>query len=292
MFDRIATSFSLARSSWDVLRKDKQLLLFPVVSGIACTVVLVSFLIPLGVVAYLGGFKGLQNADGNVQAPWWSYLVLFAFYFCNYFVVIFCNSALVGMRHHALQRRDADAGRRLPRRRGTAAADPGVGAGVGHGRRVLKLIENGHRRVGKFISAILGTAWTIMTYFVVPVLVVEKLGPIQAVGRSVALLKKTWGEALIGHFGLGFFKFLACLPLLLLIGLGAALCFSANGAAPLIVAGIAVFVIAAVYFLAYLAVASAMDTIFLSALYQYAAFQTVPIGFDAGTIERAFQPKR
>lgn len=292
MFDRIATSFSLARSSWDVLRKDKQLLLFPVVSGIACTVVLVSFLIPLGVVAYLGGFKGLQNAGGNVQAPWWSYLVLFAFYFCNYFVVIFCNSALVScaiMRFNGETPTLADgfraAGARLPQILAWALVSATVGV-------LLKLIENGHRRVGEFISAILGTAWTIMTYFVVPVLVVEKLGPIQAVGRSIALLKKTWGEALIGHFGLGFFKFLACLPLLLLIGLGVALCFAANGAAPLIVAGVAVFAIAALYFLAYLAVASAMDTIFLSALYQYAAFQTVPIGFDAGTIERAFQPKR
>ena len=95
MFDRIATSFSLARSSWDVLRRDKQLLLFPIMSGIGCTLVLISFMVPVSVIASQGGFNGLQNQNGNVQLPWWFYVGLFAFYFCNYFVVVFCNAGLI-----------------------------------------------------------------------------------------------------------------------------------------------------------------------------------------------------
>lgn len=76
---------------------------------------------------------------------------------------------------------------------------------------LLKLVENAHEKIGQFISAILGTAWTVVTFFVVPVLVVEKVGPFEAIKRSIALLKKTWGEALAGNFGLGLFMFLLML---------------------------------------------------------------------------------
>ena len=80
-FDRISASFALARSSWDVLRKDKQLLLFPVLSGIGCTLVLLSFVVPIGVIAYVGDGSirssravagGLRVAGAEIWAvaPW------------------------------------------------------------------------------------------------------------------------------------------------------------------------------------------------------------------------------
>jgi hypothetical protein len=292
MFDRIAASFTLARSSWDVLRRDKQLLLFPVVSGIGCTLVLISFMIPLGVIAAQGGFNGIQAQNGNFQVPWWTYVALFAFYFCNYFVVVFCNAGLIScaiMRFNGEEPTLGDgfraAAARLPQILAWALVSATVGV-------LLKSIENGHQRVGEFISAILGTAWTVMTYFVVPVLVVEKVGPFQAIARSLSLLKATWGEALVGNFGLGIFKFLLVLPLILLIALGAALVAAGNAAGPLLIVAVAVFVVAAVYFLVYLAVASALETIFLSALYQYAAFKTVPVGFEEDSMELAFRSKR
>jgi hypothetical protein len=154
---------------------------------------------------------------------------------------------------------------------------------------ILKWIES-NRRVGKFVAAILGTAWTVLTYFVVPVIVVEKQGPFKAIGRSLAILRKTWGEALVGNLGLGLIKFLLALPLILLIAIGVALCMGGNGG--LIAAGIAVFVLAGVYFLIYAAVTSALGTIFQSALYEYAAYETVPAGFDAEAIEGAFVTRR
>ena len=292
MFDRIAASFTLARSSWDVLRRDKQLLLFPIVSGIGCTLVLASFLIPVGVIASRGGFNGLQDQDGNLQVPWWYYVGLFAFYFCNYFVIVFCNAGLIScaiMRFNGETPTLGDgfraAASRLPQILAWALVSATVGV-------LLKSIENGHQRIGEIISGILGTASTVLTYFVVPVLVVEKVGPFQAVARSLTLLKATWGEALVGNLGLGFFKFLLALPLILLIALGVGLVVASNAAGPLLIGAVAVFFVAALYFLTYLAVASALETIFLSALYQYAAFQTVPVGFEADSMERAFRSKR
>ncbi len=61
MFDRISASFALARSSWDVLCKNKQLLLFPVLSGVGFILVVLSFFIPLGVIFAMGGFQDLAD---------------------------------------------------------------------------------------------------------------------------------------------------------------------------------------------------------------------------------------
>jgi hypothetical protein len=151
---------------------------------------------------------------------------------------------------------------------------------------LLQLIENANEKIGSFVRAILGAAWTVITYFVVPVLVVEKIGPFQAIGRSLALLKKTWGEALIGHWGLGFFIFLLALPGVALFVIGIIAC---TAVAPL---GIALIGLAVLYFLGIAAISSALNTIYLSALYQYAAFEAIPSGFDESAMKGAFRSKK
>src|SRR5262249_3499070 len=90
MFERISNSFALARSSWHVLKTDKQLVLFPILSGIGVLLVLASFAVPLAVLAAQGN---IRLDDGT--PPLWTYPVAFAFYFCNYFVIVFCNAALI-----------------------------------------------------------------------------------------------------------------------------------------------------------------------------------------------------
>src|SRR5215471_15178375 len=282
-FDRISNSFALARSSWRVLRTDKQLVLFPVVSSIACLVVLASFGLPLLGLALAGN---LRFEDGNGHPALWTYPVAFAFYFCNYFVIVFCNSALIScalMRFAGETPTLADgfhaAWSRLPQ----IAAWSLVSATVGI---ILRAIENVHEKAGQIVSALLGTAWTIITYFVVPVLVVEKLGPIDAIRRSLQLLKQTWGEALVGNVGLGLFKLLLMLPGIAILVLGVALCVG-----KLVVVGVALIVLGVLYFLGVAAVGAALDAIFLGALYQYAAYHRVPAGFDAGAVEGAFRRK-
>jgi hypothetical protein len=147
------------------------------------------------------------------------------------------------------------------------------------------VIENAHEKAGQFISAILGTAWTVVTFFVVPVLVVEKVGPFDAIKRSVALLRQTWGEAVVGHFGIGLFMFLLMLPGFLIFGLA----IFAMTVAP--AAGLALLLLAVLYFIVCGVISSALNTIYLAALYQYASYKTIPQGFDPVVVERAFQPK-
>jgi hypothetical protein len=285
MFDRISNGMALARSSWAVLIKDKHLILFPIVSGILFLIVLASFAIPLATLVDWTQFEKQMQANNN-KPPVWVYGVSFAFYFCTYFVIIFCNSALIScamLRFNGQEPTVGDGFRmamaRLPQIFAWAVVSATVGV-------LLKVIENAHEKVGYYISMILGTAWSIMTFFVVPVLVVEKTGPIEAVSRSMALLRQTWGEALMGRLGLGFFLFLLFIPVALLFIAG--FLALASGAVP---AGVALIIVAVIGLLLHSAIASALNTILLAALYQYAADSRVPEGFDRHTFESAFQPK-
>jgi hypothetical protein len=283
MFERISNSFALARSSWRVLKTDKQLILFPILSGIGVLLVLASFAVPLAVLAAQGH---VQLNDG--KPPLWTYPVAFAFYFCNYFVIVFCNAALISC---ALMRFNGEtptlrdgfqaAAARLPQILAWSLVSATVGV-------ILKAIESAHEKVGEIISAILGTAWSVITYFVVPVLVVEKIGPFQAIRRSLSILRKTWGEALVGGLGLGFFKLLLFLPGFLLLVGGGFLCATVQPVA----LGIAVAVLGVVWMLGAAAAGAALDAIFLSALYQYAAFDKIPQGFNEHEMRHAFEPKK
>ena len=109
----------------------------------------------------------------------------------------------------------------------------------------------------------------------------------RAIGRSIVILRKTWGEALVGQFGLGLFMLLLALPGILLLAAGAVLCVAAS---PLV--GGMVLALAVLYLLFLGAVGAALDGIFLSALYQYAAHGAAPSGFDAYSLEHAFRSKK
>jgi len=282
MFDRISASFTLASNSWQVLRQDKKLIIFPILSGIGCFLVLASFILPLFLIR--PAWLTLPN-NGAPQSPW-PYVLAFAYYFCNYFVIVFCNAALIScalIRFNGGEPAIGDginaAASRMPQILAWAFVSATVGI-------ILKLIENVHEKAGAFISAILGTAWAVMTYFVVPVLVVEKLGPLDAVKRSMSILRKAWGEALVGHVGIGFFMFLLSLPGVIILAVGVAL------ATTQLALGVPVVFLAIVYFLLLAAVSSAMHGIYLGALYQYATHGSVPSGFDGHVLERAFSRKR
>jgi hypothetical protein len=282
MFDRISNGFSLARSSWDVLIKDKHLILFPIISGVLFLIVVASFAIPLGTLVDWNQVNQHMQNNKN-KPPVWVYPVTFAFYFCCYFVIIFCNSALVScalLRFNGQERSLGDGFRaafaRLPQIFAWALVSASVGL-------LLKAIENAHEKVGYYISMILGTAWSVMTFFVVPVLVVEKVGPIAAVSRSMSLLSKTWGEALVGKLGLGLFLFLLAIPVILLFVGGIAALVS--GMVPV---GVALLVAGVIAMLLHSAISAALHTILLAALYQYASQGSVAPGFDRHTFEGAF----
>ncbi len=282
MIERLATGWELAKQSVRVLRMDKELLVFPLLSGIACMLVLASFAIPLFLSGALEAAEDNQDLAQNAL----TYVILFAFYFINYFVIIFFNSALVGCAIIRLKGGDPTvrdgfgaAAARLPQ----IAAWAFVAASVG---LILRAIESRSERVGQIVSGLLGMAWSITTFFVVPVIVIEKTGPIEAIKRSVSIMKNTWGESLAAKFGIGFITFL--LTLVGLIPLGFGVYLASSGMAAI---GIALIVVGGLWVLLVSLVASALGSIILAALYIYAAEGQIPNEFDSSLIKTAFAPK-
>jgi hypothetical protein len=280
---RFAASWQLIKASWGVLRDDKQLIVFPIVSAIACVIVTAAFVVPMFLAGY---FDQLSNGDPTVRAL--GVVVAFLFYLVQYFVIFFANTALVGAALKKLNGEHATAGdgfRVALAHIGTIFGYALISATVG---LILQLIRDRGGIVGQIASAILGLAWNIATYLAVPVLVVENVGPIEAIKRSAGYLKRTWGEQIIGNFGIGAAFGLLTL-IIMLLGVGVIVAAAATGLVPVIVAAI-VLVVAAVLLLSL--VAAALSGIYRAAVYRYAASGQVAPGFNPALVQGAFRAKQ
>jgi len=127
---------------------------------------------------------------------------------------------------------------------------------------ILRTIGQRAGIIGKIIVGLIGAAWSIVTYFVVPVIAFEGLGPFQAMKRSGSLLRQTWGEALLSNLSLGLVFFA-----LALIGLLPLILVALTLNVVLIIAVVAILV---VYWVILAILASAASTVLNAALYRYA----------------------
>jgi len=276
--DRIRRSWALAKASWSVLRADRELLVFPFISFFALLVVLILFAVPLAVV-------GIGNLEKGELRPAGIVLV-FALYVVGYTVAFFFNTALVGAAMIRLNGGDPTvndgmriAMSRLPAIIGYALIAATVGM-------ILRWISERAGFLGAIVAGVLGFAWGIATFLVVPVLVVENIGPIDAVKRSGGLLRKTWGEQLLGGFGLGLVFGLIMIGVALLGGL--VIVALAAVSTSLLVVGIVALTLALG---AVALIASALGGIYTAAVYRYAT--TGEAGnFGTEAMQAAFRNKQ
>jgi len=284
MAGKFARSWALMKASAGVLRSDKSLLLFPLLSGVCSLVVAASFLLP--VVLALVGHHG-DDLGGRRFAPAY-YAVLFAFYLAQYFVIVFFNTALVGVALARLRGEPAGLaeGFALARSRlGSIFGYALIAATVG---LLLRALQERLGLIGRFVVGLLGLAWTVATFLVVPVLASEGAGPVEAVKRSAGLLKQTWGENVIGNAGLGVvfgLVFFVAALLAALMVFGAIATQSIAVIAPVIVLVVVGFMLLGL-------VQSTLQGIYAAALYRYAEAGEVGGGFDQALLESAFRPKR
>lgn len=274
---KIARTWSLMSDSWQVLKLDKSLILLPLISSICCMLLMASFAVPI--VASGAWHPPVRDAETQRQVLY--YGTLFAFYVALNFIIVFFNAALVACaatRMGGGEPTIADglraAASRLPVIAGWALVSATVGL-------ILRIIEDRSARAGQIIAGLLGMAWTVMTFLVVPILVIENKNPITALQESTALLKKTWGEQLVSNFSFHAIFFLLALPAVALIVLGVVM----GNSTALIACGC----LAAVYFMLLLLINSALHAIFQTALYLYARDGVVPQGFNADVLGSALR---
>lgn len=271
---RFSRSWQIFKASWRVLLSRKELAVFPILSGAAELVVAIIFLTP-------AVFTIDFDARGS-GATAGTYILLALFYLAIAYVAIFFNAALISQAHIALKGGDPSvagglrtagsmAGRLFP----WAALSATVSL-------IIRMIEERLGFIGRIIGGLIGMAWNLVTYLVLPVMVLERATTKPAVKRSTELFRNTWGENVLGNVGIGAVGFLLFLPCVALVGLGAA----AGGAVAWVLFGLAVL-----WFLASVIITSALSGIYQTALYHYAAERSVPQEFAAADLGHAFPPK-
>lgn len=265
-----------------MLRDDRSLLVFPLLSGVAMTLILGSFAIPL-----YPELRMFAGDAGRHALSSGGYLILLAFYWVQYSVVIFFQTALVEVAMRRFDHQPATIGdglarawARLPIILGYALVAASVGT-------LLRAIAERVGFIGRIIVGLLGFAWTVATALVVPVLAAEDVGPLDAVSRSGQLIRKAWGEDLIGNVGIGMVFGVAIVVVALPLGLLAVLAFAQghmlSGALLLALVAIAVGVIVLAQ--------STVHGIYAAALYRYAIGDGSVGGISPGALQSAFVAK-
>jgi hypothetical protein len=277
MFTKLSNSWELVKASWHVLLADKELLVFPIVSFVASLIVIATFAVPTILAGVFDEFTGV---------PVVGYVIGFLFYVVMYFVTIFSNSALVGAAMIRLDGGDPTVGdgfRIATKHLGNILGYAVISATVGI---ILRAISERGGILSQIVSSLVGFAWGVATFLVVPVLVVEGVGPIDGVKRSANLLKRTWGEQIAGNFGIGT-VFGLLFVLLIIGGVGAVAIAVASGSVAFMVTMI-LLVVAAIMLLAM--VSGALSGIYTAAVYRYATTGETA-GFDPDIIKNTFKQK-
>ncbi len=271
---RIRNSIQLAKESWRVLKSDRELIVLPIVSGIASMIVAATFIVPIF-------FAGASGGDSGIGF----YAVLFAMYVALAYVTIFFNTAIVSAAHERLTGgdptlRSALAGARSHAGRIFPWAIVSATVSV-----ILRAIEERAGFLGRLVAGLAGVAWAVVTFLVLPVIVIEGAGVRDAVKKSGTLFKTTWGENITAQIGFGLIGFLATLPAIVLV---VASLFAGSGWVFLLA-----LLLGVGWIVATAATLSAMNGIFQTALYHYAVDGSLPAGsFSESTMQAAFAPKR
>ncbi|HEY0432681.1 MAG TPA: DUF6159 family protein [Chitinophagaceae bacterium] len=249
-FEKAANGWKLTKSSFRVLNANKQLIIFPILSGISVVLVIGSFV--TAILASVGW--NTESLDGFGSTA--NYFVLFVFYVINYFIVVFFNMALIHCTALYFKGEPVSVGAGLRfsvSRIGVIFSWAVFAATIG---TLLRIIQENLGIVGRIITGLLGVVWSVATFFVIPIIAYENAGPVDAFRRSVELMKQKWGESLTAGFSLALIRFFAIIVICgLLFVLGSTI-------HPLV--GVA-FAVAGVMLV--MAILSAVETIFVSAVY-------------------------
>jgi len=278
-------SWKITQLTFRVINQDRELIWFALLSFIFSTLFAIAMIVPSVVPTLMA--EGISQDSLQV----FQYIIIFLTYFGLAFIATFFNVCVVYTTKIRFEGGNATFGESIRfafTKLGLIFQWSLLSATVG---LLLKILDNLASRLGKggqivasILIGLLGMAWSIVSIFVVPVLVYEGLGPIDAVKKSTQVIKKTWGESLIRHFGLGLIQFLVFVIIIALsFGLTYVLSntFDVIGLAIGIGVGILLMLLTGLIF-------SVANTIFNTALYVYANKSLVAEGFDEETVKGAF----
>lgn len=272
----------LARESWKLLMHDKEMLLFPIISSIVNVVAIVA-IIAIFFFFVIGGDVDRLEQSGSL-----SNVIVIAYVFVTYFaatfITVFFQAGIIAIAHGRLNGNDLTFTDGL--KIAFAKSDKIfiwslISATVG---TILRLIsEKSDNLIAKIISGLLGAAWAILTFFIVPVIIIENISTKDSMKKSVETIKKTWGETVIINIGVGLY-----FMLLALLGVAIFIALLLTGKAFIIFPALALLM---VYLTVLTVISSTLSTVFRVVLYEYATTGKVTEGFSSEIVQMAFQRK-
>ena len=291
--NRIQNGVELTRQSWAALRANPQLLVFPVISLIGMVIVTILFFLPLSATGIFAALSE-QNGRGSSFNQTLFYIVLFLYYFVTYTVIIFSNTALVGAALKLARGEPAtvqDGINIALARLNKIFVYALISATIGMIARAIRQSASNSRNpvaaiIAAIIAGIIQGSWNLVVFFVVPVLVVEDLGVMDSLKRSLALFKQTWGEQFTGSLAIGA---VSCLVSLLLVVAAVILITlaAATKSVALIIFTVAIVVFAFIFLSL---ISGAINGIFQASLYQYATTGDAGKLIDTQLAHDAFLP--
>jgi hypothetical protein len=267
---RWARGWQLTKTSWRVVAGDRSLIAFPVISAI---VALICAAIFFGAGA---GFLASHSLE------WIGIVLIVIGLYLLIAIGVFCGVALSTCAARALEGQDTTVGEGVAAWAGVQLV---VGALISIVQALLR--EAGGQIVSSIVGGLADFAWTVATFFVIPVIALEGLGPKDAIKRSSAVLRERWGEGVTGSFAIGGIVFLlGWLPAIALIVLGIAATGSSGALGGVLIGlGVIVLVIAGV-------LQSTIMAVFRVALFRFATESVALGGFGDDELNAAFRAKR
>ncbi|MHB0865291.1 MAG: DUF6159 family protein [Minisyncoccota bacterium] len=280
---KFKASWMIVTQSWNILKKDEEILWFPVLSGITSIVALVIFGAVLFFVT-LGGTLSNIDSLGSTGVSAFSYVVLFFYYLVMFFIANFFTAGIYTIVNGRFNGQDltfSDGMNGAKENIGKIFWWSAISATVGI---ILKIIEDQSRLIGKIVAALLGAAWGILTYFSLPALIIGKTSVKDSFKQSAAVIRKTWGETIIINLGVA-------LAAMSLVFLGAAITLGVIMLAPTSMVMLGMGILFFIFMIALAIMAAAFDAIFKLAIYEYAMTGRVPEGFSPELIQNAVRAK-
>jgi hypothetical protein len=281
-------SWQLTKLSFQVIKQDTEMLLFPLIGGIFSILYSAALLFPTIIVDFMR--QGTASGGGaNVALNMVDVALIFATYLGLAFIATFFNVCVVYTTKTRFEGGDAtfmDSLRFAFSRIVQILMWSLVSATVG---LVLHALDRAAEKAGaigglilNIVRSLLGAVWSILTIFVVPAMVYENLGPISAIKSSAQTLRETWGESLVRHYGLGLMQFLfIALGVVVTIVMGVVL-----GKLGGVGVGVTI-AFAVVYFVSVVLIFNVANAVFNTALYAWANSGRAPAGFDQATLQGA-----
>ncbi len=276
---RIHNTWQLAKTSWAVLKKDRELLWIPVLSFLASAAVIVVVLI----LTFLTLSTTSSHGDTTMEFNPAMVVVYVLAALVLGVISVFFNGALVAGAHERLTGGDptvrSAVGRAFTRIGGLvpwALITTTVGL-------VLQALRDRAGWLGRIVTHMLEMAWEVVTFLTVPAIVIDNVGAIEGLKRSASLLRRTWGENIAARVGFGLLGFVLILPAALVAGL-----FIASGWTVLMVVGV---IAGAAWVALVVVVLTALNAIFQTALYLYATTGMPPSGFEQAPLAQTFTHK-